>query len=83
MQTFEGMAAFVVASSAVTLGMLHFLEYTHAPGWTSKSNITATIVCALVGAVVETAPPFGGLENIDNVLVPLSSVAVCAALGAY
>lgn len=83
LQTYEGMAAFVVASSAVTLGMLQFLENTHMPGWVSSSNITATLIAALVGAVVETAPPAAGLGNIDNIIVPLSSVAVCAAVGAY
>jgi hypothetical protein len=83
MQTYEGMAAFVVGASVVTLAMLQFLEQTHVPGWIQKSNIEATILSSIVGAIVETAPPVARMGNIDNVLVPLSSVAVCAAIGAY
>lgn len=83
LQTIEGMLAFVLGSSAVTMGMLCFFERAHAPGWLSRSNIAAVIVGSLVGTFVETAPPIAGYGNLDNVLVPLSSVAVCAAVGAY
>jgi hypothetical protein len=73
----------VVGGSIVTLGMLQFLEQTHAAGWMKKLNVEAAVLASIVGAVVETAPPLAVVGNIDNVLVPLSSVAVCAAMGAY
>ena len=48
--------------------------------WLGKQMLTRTLVASMAGAVVETAPSTAALGNIDNVLIPASSIAVMMSI---
>lgn len=83
MQTLEGTLAFVT-SAAVGSGGLCLYMHAMVPGsavqWLSQEVLTFIAAASFSGAIVETLPGVSGV-NVDNVLIPASTVAVAAALG--
>lgn len=80
MQTVVGTTAFVVGAFSVTFALLWYMN-TLDEGfkWLETRVLVQTLTASVIGAAVETVPPVGSLENIDNLLIPASSVLVMLA----
>eukprot|EP00892_Ulva_mutabilis_P011811 jgi/Ulvmu1/9001/UM005_0092.1 len=81
-KTVLGTCGFFTGAVAVTSGLLTYMHFLDASDfdWIGTVTLRRMLVASLAGAVVETAPPAAGLGNMDNLLVPASSIAVLLAL---
>lgn len=81
LQTVVGTAAFIAGALSVTSAMLWYMNTLEEPGfqWLGGRIFMQTLAASVIGAAVETIPPVGSLGNIDNLLIPASSVLVMLA----
>lgn len=77
-----GTGAFVAGAVAVTFGLLTYMCIldTQDVDWLGRRTLTRMLLASLAGAMIETAPPSAALGNMDNLLIPLSSLAVLSVV---
>lgn len=81
-KTIVGTAAFIAGAFSVSSGLLLYMDVWDKQDvdWLSRRTALQTLAASVLGAVAETAPPLPHFGNLDNLLIPASTMLVMTTI---